>query len=194
MIVLHRGLTLLTACLLLVGLLAFPPKAAACSCIGPGTVQERKDGHHAVFDGTVIASKSTGKSLFQSDVPAIKTSFRVHEVWKGLVTPELTVLTAESSASCGSHFQTGERYIVHAYERNGKLETSLCSGNLLYSEAGAELIDYGSGSVPPEPSGAENSLRSPIAGPFAWLSGLLIIIGALAFIGYRRSKTFKSKI
>jgi hypothetical protein len=187
-------LQLITAMALLWGLMALPDAASACSCVDPGTAQQRKENNHAVFDGTVIAVKPSSLSIFQSGAKALKASFHVHEVWKGQVTPELTVLTAEGSDSCGAELKEGERYLIYASERNGKLETSLCSGNTLYSEAGEQLAEFGSGSVPPAPSEGLQAGESSLSGVAVWVSGIFVVIAASAFIVYRRRKSVKSKI
>lgn len=128
-----------------------PAVASACSCADAGTIQEKKERSDAVFEGTATSVKQSSLFLFRSPDKAVKTSFRVSEVWKGHVAPTIEVLTAESGDSCGYEFQEGERYLVYARSTGSSLEVSLCSGTILQSAASEHVAALGSGSTPPQP-------------------------------------------
>ncbi|WP_169082941.1 hypothetical protein [Paenibacillus sp. PL91] len=173
-------------------LLLFPRDASACSCVKPDSIQETISKSDAVFEGTATSIKPSSISLFPSQAKAVKASFRVNEVWKGHVAPTLEVLTANGSDSCGFEFQEGERYLVYAASTGKSMELSLCSGTMLHSEAHEHIEWLGSGSMPPQPSSANQQTDDSIS------KGLYIGIGAIiavliGFLVYRKQKGSKSR-
>lgn len=177
---------------ILAAAIVLPANAAACTCVQPGSVQERKQQSHAVFEGKAVSVKESALALFGSSSKAVKASFQVNEVWKGQVAPTITVITAGASDSCGFTFEEGERYLVYASDRDGHLEASLCGGTVHQSYAGEHLAVLGSGSVPPlvaaQAPGADKV--------FPW-PGLLAIFAAAAaasgYLVYRSRVKVKSK-
>lgn len=172
--------------------LLFPARADACSCVEPGSVQESQVRSDAIFEGTVTTVKSSSGILSSSSVKAVKASFQVNEVWKGLVTPTIEVLTAQGSDSCGFEFVEGERYLVYATATGKALEVSLCSNTVLHSKADEQFIVLGSGSLPPQPS-VEEQLTND-----AFRRGLIILLSVIvaassAMLLLRRHKGTKSR-
>ncbi|MDQ0116727.1 hypothetical protein [Paenibacillus harenae] len=172
------------------GLLSAPQMTYACSCVANGTVMDESARSDAVFEGTVVSMKPSGISLFQSSADAVKTTFHVNEVWKGLVTSDIAVISARSGESCGFEFKSGQRYLVYARETGKSLEVSLCSRTTPYSDAGEDIATLGKGSIPPAPtSGMNNKESSSYIIP---LILLLLLIGAVSFLYARKRKRLKS--
>lgn len=168
-----------------------PQTTYACSCATSESVTDESGRSDAVFEGSVVSMKQSGISLFQSSADAVKTTFHVNEVWKGLVTSEIAVISARSSESCGFEFKSGQRYLVYARETGKSLEVSLCSRTTQYSDAGEDLTALGKGSIPPAPtSGSNNQGSSSFIIP---LILLLLLIGAVTLLYLRKRKRLKSR-
>ena len=73
--------------------------------------------HAAVFTGEVIATKNEGNYL--------GARFRVERAWKGVEAEEILVLTDSTVES--PHYRVGQKYLVFAGRRDGKLFTGNCS-------------------------------------------------------------------
>lgn len=172
--------------------LLFPAPAAACSCVDPGSVEESQVRSDAIFEGTVTSVKSSTGLLSSSSAKAVKASFQVNEVWKGLVTPTIEIITTGGSDSCGYEFVEGERYLVYATATGKALEVNLCSKTVLHSKADEQFIALGSGSLPPQPS-LEEQLTND-----AFTRNLIIILSVIvaassAILLYRRNKGTRSR-
>lgn len=158
----------------------------------PGSVQESQARSDAIFEGTVTTVKSSTGLLSSSSAKAVKASFQVNEVWKGLVTPTIEVLTAAGSDSCGYEFVEGERYLVYAKATGKALEVSLCSQTVLHSKADEQFLVLGSGSLPPQPS-VEDQLTSDGFTRSLILLLSVIIAASSGILLYRRHKGAKSR-
>ena len=120
-----------------------PGHAFACSCIQPGSPLEELDRSALVFSGTVVSVREDkplmGIDAFPSNGPTT-VDFKVHEVWKGQLPPNVSLTTAKYGASCGFTFVEGLRYIV--YSRDGET-VSLCSRTRLLQGADEDLTELG---------------------------------------------------
>ncbi len=102
----------------------------ACSCLQPQPVCEAFGSAKAVFVGEVIEGKSAER---MSDMIGAKTRdnsfvFKVSQNFFGAEEDKnITILTGFGFGDCGYPFQKGEKYLVYAYEHEGKLYTSICS-------------------------------------------------------------------
>lgn len=144
--------------------------AYACSCAAITSVEENFAKKDAVFAGKVVNIKNSNFSIFKSSADPVEVTFVVSEIWKGPATKKVTLTTAESSASCGYEFNINDEYLVYAYENEGKsLESGLCSGTVLLSQASADLSYLGAGKEPVdnfsllEPSSTNSSILLFIA-------------------------------
>jgi hypothetical protein len=137
------------ALLVVFDVLLFPALASACSCAGSGSactlapqpgvdviVLARMSGPRFGAPRPSPVEEGAPPRFFLGERPV---SLDVLEVYKGEADPELTVYTASSEAACGFPFRPGVQYIVYAYRKDGKLHTSLCSGNRVADEAAADL-------------------------------------------------------
>lgn len=124
--------------------------ASACSCIR-STPQQNFARASTVFSGRVIDIQP---SLFNEQRSINerranpKIRFEVSRVWKGKLERQSFVMTSGSSASCGYAFQKGKEYLVYASEQDSTLQTGLCSGTKLLSEAQSDLAALGQGKTP----------------------------------------------
>lgn len=183
---------LIALILALASVITFPKETYACSCAFQASPLESMDRSVAVFKGLAVSVKPASLNLFRSTASPVKVSFQVDEVWKGHVTSQIAVETAESSASCGFEFQEGERYVVFAQSSASSLEVNACGGTLLQSLAGSQLTELGSGSIP-----VQLTERAEHAYGSKWLEMLpfLIVIGisGAAYFIYRKRLIAKSK-
>jgi hypothetical protein len=122
-----------------IGLLLFA-QISVFACVCPDdpdvtTVEQEVIGHwkraQVVFTGKVI---EITQNPFQYRL-------QVETSWKGLlphIRPTEILLVAQT-ADCEFPFKVGKKYLVYAYERNNKLTTSECSGNIEFEKASEEL-------------------------------------------------------
>lgn len=172
-------------------LFTFPTAAQACKCVKSDAVLENKSSNDAVFEGTASSVKASTLSALRSGGKTIKASFQVNEVWKGLVTPSIEVLTAVNEDSCGFAFKEGERYLVFATATGKSLEAS-CSATVLHSEASGHYELLGSGSLPPQPASAEHTTAKSDSVPFIAPIGTAAAI-AITIVLLRKRKQAKSR-
>jgi hypothetical protein len=90
-----------------------PAVAGACTCLPPGSVFEELVESDAVFRGEVTLLEDAGSE----PADQVWVTLDVEEAWKGAVGASVRVLTARFGASCGYHFELGERYLVYARDR-----------------------------------------------------------------------------
>lgn len=134
------------AALSLALVLAAPP-TDACSCKPPSPPAEAMAERDAVFEARVAevrADPSEGRSA---------VTLEVLRSWKGVDASSLTVTTSGSSASCGFHFEEGERYLVYADAVEGALWVSLCSRTAPIDSAQKDLAVLGEPAFVPSDSG-----------------------------------------
>lgn len=117
--------------------------AFACSCSGPDPVSEELTQSDAVFMGEA--------SQVRKDQTGITVEFMVSKAWKGISTERITVVTADSGASCGYSFEEGEEYLVYGLGKD-PTSVSLCSRTIPVAEAYADLSALGPGYTPTENS------------------------------------------
>jgi hypothetical protein len=130
----------------IVAVLAAPRLAAACSCVQPPPPKEAMATSAAVFEGTVTAVREAQGH----EIMTFEVELRVGRRFKGAEADTVTVLTNESSAACGFHFEVGGTYLVYAGENEGQLLVSLCSRTARIEDAAADLAALG-GDAPPDP-------------------------------------------
>ena len=87
----------------------------------------------AVFSGEVVDLKNGG--------PYIEARFRVERSWKGVETEEVIVLADRTTES--PRYRTGEKYLVFAYTRDGRLFTGNCSRTKKVEYAEEDLRQLG---------------------------------------------------
>jgi hypothetical protein len=115
------------------------PATYCCSCNTPSLRQSLKKAK-AVFVGTVLEVGNipqVARGYEGSKLYPIK--FRVTSSWKGIKTSEIVILSNQLIV-CGFIFQTGEKYLVYAYDddrvvlngcaRSGKVESDNVSKDL----------------------------------------------------------------
>ena len=169
---------LLLTALLVAGGLVFvvPGRAMACSCMSPPPFEKSVKQADAVFVGEVASSAPVdGRQRFMGMMSdeLVAYGFAVEEVVAGDVGSSVEVITHSSSATCGFPFQEGDRYVVFADEREGRLETYLCSR----TEPINETVTFG-GETPVGETQAETSTDTETdAGP-----PTMLLLGA-ALIG-----------
>lgn len=107
--------------LLLLASSSLPPSPGAnptMRCfIQPKSVKGALKQSAAVFSGEVLQIESGGNYL--------EVRLRVERSWKGVSTEEVAVLTDSTVES--PHYRVGDKYLVFAGIRDGKLFTGTCS-------------------------------------------------------------------
>jgi hypothetical protein len=130
----------LTVLAVLVALAYQPQPTYACSCAPSPPPLEARDRANAVFVGTV-----SGLAPADPAGADMLITFDLQQTWKGPTGPQLTIVTASSSASCGYEFKRGEQYLVYAAAQAGQIRTSLCSRTALFAGASEDLATLGPG-------------------------------------------------
>jgi len=131
------------AVLMVVTFLAFFPagKAYACSCAN-GTAKEKLERSESVFVGKVVQKGWLTKKI--DGFKSRQYTFKVEKAWKGVDKKRISVYSLDgASDSCGYAFKQSESYLVYASETDGRLLTSLCSGNVPISAAASEVEQLG---------------------------------------------------
>lgn len=145
---------------------AAPQDADACSCMVPPGPAQALAGADAVFEGRVgTLGSSPGEGKIS--VPRISVPITVLRAWKGVEAgKEITVITSESSASCGYSFRQGETYLVYAARsQNGVLSVSLCSRTRRIADAADDLTALGAPGGAPPPASANTETPAPPSTP-----------------------------
>ena len=125
--------------LLLTCLTYVPPYHGANSTmrclIEPKSVRGTLKKSTAVFSGEVLE--------IRSGVNFLQARFRVERSWKGVEAEQVSVLTENTAES--THYRVGEKYLVFAGIRAGKLFTADCSRTKRLEYAEEDLRQLGEG-------------------------------------------------
>ena len=180
------------------------PAASACSCV-PATTAEQVAGADVVFTGTLVSREVVHPlpGVVGSDDPAVHV-FAVDSVLKGTAAARQTVVSADSSASCGLDLSGDGPFLVHASDPpgapEGQLTASLCGGT---APADAELVaevqamtggpgttvgpGAADGPVFPSIETTEGASRTTVLVWVAGLAGLTLLAGVLVVLHGRRA-------
>ncbi len=153
-----------------------PQTAHACSCMMPeaGLLFENAD---AAFEGTVL--RAPEQEGFGGEM--VEYVFAVDEAYKGDLTEEVIVRTADNSAACGLSMTEGGSAALFVYDSGGDWNGDLCStmSSGALAEAGYEPIAIVDGPSPSdETASASNTAR--------WVLGAGVGVAAAAFVASRR--------
>lgn len=141
----------------LAAIFVLPQTCFACSCLPPKPPLEAAADAAAVFQGRVTKVEQVRGS---TGAESKRVTMQVSKVWKGNVTAETLVYTANDSAACGISFQQGTEYIVYASVADGtdvsgtpanSFVTGLCDRTSPIAEASDDLAALGPGQ-PPTPA------------------------------------------
>jgi hypothetical protein len=103
--------------------------------IEPKSVKGALKNSTAVFLGEVFE--------IRSGVNFLQARFRVKRSWKGVEAEQVSVLTENTAES--PHYRVGEKYLVFAGIRDGKLFTGNCSRTKRLEYAEEDLKQLGEG-------------------------------------------------
>lgn len=112
--------------------------ATACKCLPPPAPTVHAQQVDAVFAGVAL---QVGDHAMPADVEnpegyqALRTTFLVTAVWKGLVRDTLAVVSGQGGGDCGYVFEPGRRYLVYAYVEDGDLGTDICTRTTPFATA-----------------------------------------------------------
>jgi len=122
---------------LLTSLTYLPPSYRASSTmrcvIEPKSVKVALKQSAAVFSGEVLEMKNGGNY--------IEARLRVERSWKGVEAEEVSVLADTTTES--PHYRVGQKYLVFAGIRDGKLFTGNCSRTKKLEYAQGDLQELG---------------------------------------------------
>ncbi|WP_143177557.1 hypothetical protein [Cystobacter ferrugineus] len=152
----HMGLRI--AALLVVGFLAWPSGALACSCEQqPNELHEAlrsaREKAAAIFVGRVAAIEPVYQSPDSKRLRLHRVTFEDIEVLKGKVAPRQVVTTYRPDGiACGYLFEVGVEYLVYARaDEPSGLETSMCSRTQPARRASVEIDSLRIGAPPLRP-------------------------------------------
>ena len=103
--------------------------------IEPKSIKGALKNSAAVFSGEVLE--------IRSGVNFLQARFRVEHSWKGVEAEQVSVLTENTAES--PHYRVGEKYLVFAGIRAGKLFTGDCSRTKRLEYAEEDLKQLGEG-------------------------------------------------
>ena len=103
--------------------------------IEPKSIKGALKNSTAVFSGEVLE--------IRSGVNFLQARFRVEHSWKGVEAEQVSVLTENTAES--PHYRVGEKYLVFAAIRGGKLFTGNCSRTKSLEYAEEDLKQLGEG-------------------------------------------------
>jgi Tissue inhibitor of metalloproteinase. len=176
----------LLAVLVLTGLMAFPEReASACSCAASGP-KEKLESYAAVFVGEVVDKGGTKRSQFGK---LRKYTFEVKEAWKGVEKSPFSIYAYDGGEeSCGYQFQVGQSYLVYSYQdKDGTLQTNLCSGNVLIDQADDDMKQLGMGTTIEANEGIGSKTKDRNLSLYYGLGAILLLVGA-AYVWYWRRR------
>jgi len=109
---------------------------ATMRCLnGPKSIKGVLKNSTAVFSGEVVE--------IRSGVNFLQAQFRVEHSWKGVKAEQVSVFTENTAES--PHYRVGEKYLVFAGIREGKLFTGNCSRTKRLEYADEDLKQLGEG-------------------------------------------------
>jgi len=109
---------------------------ATMRCLnGPKSIKGVFKNSTAVFSGEVVE--------IRSGVNFLQAQFRVEHSWKGVKAEQVSVFTENTAES--PHYRVGEKYLVFAGIREGKLFTGNCSRTKRLEYADEDLKQLGEG-------------------------------------------------
>jgi len=128
----------------LIGLSLFIATAPAqvfgcCSCLihseeRPCTLM--KSAAEVMFVGTLVAAENppeSGTIAAQKQTGQARYTFRVEEVFAGVKTAVIDILSGRGNSDCSVRFQLGEKYLVDGWRGDtGLVRTSICSKTRLF--------------------------------------------------------------
>lgn len=97
----------------------------ACSCLMENEQSDKKKVKTAYKQATAVFHGEVTEVTRQADGLVVK--FRVSSFWKGAVSGETIIRTAENSAMCGFNFEIGKQYLVYASGESENLQTNICT-------------------------------------------------------------------
>jgi hypothetical protein len=130
--------TIVVACLAGVALLLAAAPADACTCAtGPTSCRELSTAD-AVFEATVESLEAEPPGVTYSSARLRRITLSDLKALRG--TPEATIVTPWSSASCGYEFKPGVRYLVVAHRgADGRLAVYMCGQTVPLAYARSQL-------------------------------------------------------
>ena len=166
-----------------------PAAVFACSCVADIPQEDSFNQAKAVFSGTVLSIRDK-EGFLGVDFSHREATIQVSETWKGTAVGVVTVATGRDDGDCGFVFQTGEKYLVYAYDASRdyqtELGTGICQRTKLLAQADEDLKMLGpGGTLLKEPTG---SLPSEYGAYNAfWSAALLILaLGMFLYLLFRR--------
>ena len=147
---------------------AAAPAALGCVCEPPPPVAEALKEADAVFSGRLIGAEYRKGIVNRTrqvmeEWEGVKTEygvlvlkFEAERWWKGGAAREVVLVTEQTRAadgttsvgSCEYEFAQGERYLVYAYESEGRLQTGICTRTKKLKRAAKDLKALGKGRRP----------------------------------------------
>ncbi|WP_434749839.1 hypothetical protein [Paenibacillus amylolyticus] len=141
-------------------------RAYACSCVD-SNAKEKLEMYASVFTGKVV--EISGPSIFSNEKNK-KYTLDVDTAWKGVDAKKMTILISSlGEGACGTTLTKDQSYLIFANknDKDGKLHSSLCSGNLQLEQAGEAINMLGKGTpVSSDDFKSSSGYRNP------WMSAL----------------------
>ncbi|MFD0589110.1 hypothetical protein ACFQZE_14000 [Paenibacillus sp. GCM10027627] len=176
-VVLFMALTMLLSVLLQQG------KAAALSCVEPGTIEES----YAKYEGVVLAKVTKATISNQNNIMEVK----VISSYKGVTEERLTVTENASWGNLNGPGEAGSEYLFFLKSMGEVWENPLCSPSVEKNNATAELAFLKGKEIAVYPVADDQNHTNQGLSPVVVLSITLIVIAALGFAIYSRARKKK---
>lgn len=152
----YRVVVAIVVCL--VGVVAFPHPAEACSCVSRTPEQVLHD-HAVVFRGQVTATALQGNGLLTTNL----ATFKVDEVWNGPVVQELIVLDKLHAATCSAPFVEGSTFTVIGIRVGNIVHLDSCAHTVLsWHNTSYAIPGQGTRVTADAPASLDAIIRAPV--------------------------------
>jgi TonB family protein len=125
-------------------------------CIKPGPPTAELARATAVFSGKVVGRDYVVEKTASGRVQRLIIKIRVERVWKGDISPDVTMYTSEVHLPNGVtdsieedfRFEDEKDYLIYAFGKSDHLMTSKCTRTRELSKAAEDLRELGNGHAP----------------------------------------------
>lgn len=99
----------------------------ACSCLFAEDKSLDEKVREGYLNSIAVFSGEVSQIVKEPGTNQIKVKLKVKESWKGKFVREVTIRTAQDSATCGYKFEVGKKYLVYAAGEENNLRTDICT-------------------------------------------------------------------
>lgn len=161
-------------------------QVAACDCAARDLPQAIAEAEVAIIGRLAGAGSAANPGLAAEPTEYVWAVERARDPMSAV-----TIAIAawpDDGANCGISFAADERWLVLAFQSEGRLETNGCMSNVPLDGAAAEVVDLVESqvAVPVDPQAAADAAGAP-PGPILVGLGALALVAAISYLAFRGS-------